>query len=80
MGSFEDTTALQDLVCPKVPSQVSRELTRHGTGSTALFRDRDTTAALAVLEPPMVMLLTAGYRRSEVNGEQFLAWKRGHTS
>lgn len=40
----------------------------------------DTTAALAVLEPPMVMLLTAGYRRSEVNGEQFLAGKRGHTS
>lgn len=71
-GCFEDTAALQCSVCPNVPSQGSRELTWAGTGSTAPLRDRGRTAALAVLEVTQVMLLTSGYKRSEVNG---LGWK-----
>lgn len=72
MGSFQDTAALQDLVCPNAPSQVTRQPTRDGTGSTAVLRDRDGTAALAVLEATWIMLLIVGYKRSEVNG---LGWK-----
>lgn len=62
MGCLEDTAALQDSVCPNAPSQVSRQLTWDGTGSTAVLGDRDGTAALAVLEATWVMLSTAGYK------------------
>lgn len=72
MGCFQDTTALLDFVCLNAPSQLTRQLTRDGTGSTAVLRDRDGTAALAVLKATWVMLLTAGYKRTEVNG---LGWK-----